>query len=150
MSSCSQQMLLLRKKNIPSRSVCCWAGVFNGRRGCIMSPDMSGLATLHSFRRSFKWVHAKAINLLLGKVSIHQTLKTSRGSWWHAGERTICVEALWTNEGTTTFTMPLGNLYTYILYILYIYEKCYLLHGGYLDQTPRGSQRDVYQHKHGE
>ena len=81
-----------------------------------MTSDMSGLATLHSFRRSFKWAHAKAINLLLGMVSIHQTLKTPRGSWWHAGERTICVGALQTNEGIYCI-----YIHVYTVYYMYIY-----------------------------
>lgn len=47
-------------------SLACVAGleVFNEPGWYIMTFDMSWLDILHSFRRSFKWAHAKAINLL--------------------------------------------------------------------------------------
>lgn len=119
MSSCSQQMLLLCKPSwapvCECVRVCCWAGVFNERWGCIMTSDMSWLDILRSFRRSFKWPHAKAINLLLSvKASIDQKLKTWRGSCWHAGE-----------EHHLCRRMPFPLL------------------GGYFDQTPWGVHRGL-------
>lgn len=96
-----------------------------------MSSDVSGLATLRSFRRSFKWAHAKAINLLHPvKASNHQTLRTVV----LVVESIICVQGVWTNEGATAFTILKATTSLFFFLIL--------------NHTPWSAQRDVYQHKH--
>lgn len=63
-----------------------------------MSPDMFGLDELHSFRRSRKWAHVKAINLLWGETSQRGTVGTWRS--WHGDE-----EGSRANEGTQDVCM---------------------------------------------
>lgn len=68
-------------------------GVFNETQGSIMSPDMFGFAWLQSIRRSHKWAHVKAINLLSG-----ETLPTSSSG---DIKELACIEGgFQANEGT--------------------------------------------------
>lgn len=81
---------------------------FNETQGSIMSPDMFGLDELHSFRRSRKWAHVKAINLLWGETSQRGTVGTWRS--WHGDE-----EGSRANEGTQDVHMH--SLYSRVIKI---------------------------------
>ena len=108
MFSCSQQMLLLRKQPVPQRV--CWR--VDERWGSIMISDMSWLAILHSFRRSFKWHTAKQL------TSSSQHRLPYIKDWKHVGvlagmqvKSTICVDSVQTNDGSCILYITPCRLY---------------------------------------